>query len=133
MVLAILENDNIESFKDVQIQRERDKREIFKYIDDVDDKHTKNYHLLDKAITLFSESQKPLVKSLTNIEGQMVTLNDTMSGFKGEVDKLKGKVDSHEEFISKRKNANDKIIVAIIGAFATIGGSAFAFAQVFFK
>ncbi|TDM18143.1 hypothetical protein [Macrococcoides canis] len=128
-----MENDKIESFKDVQIQRERDKREIYKYIDDVDDKHTKNYHLLDKAITLFSESQKPLVKSLTNIEGQMVTLNDTMSGFKGEVDKLKGKVDSHEEFISKRKNANDKIIVAIIGAFATIGGSAFAFAQVFFK
>lgn len=132
-MLAILENDKIESFKDVQIQRERDKREFYKYIDDVDDKHTKNYHLLDKAITLFSESQKPLVKSLTNIEGQMVTLNDTMSGFKGEVDKLKGKVDSHEEFISKRKNANDKIIVAIIGAFATIGGSAFAFAQVFFK
>ncbi|TDM38095.1 hypothetical protein ETI11_01495 [Macrococcoides canis] len=128
-----MENDKIESFKDVQIQRERDKREFYKYIDDVDDKHTKNYHLLDKAITLFSESQKPLVKSLTNIEGQMVTLNDTMSGFKGEVDKLKGKVDSHEEFISKRKNANDKIIVAIIGAFATIGGSAFAFAQVFFK
>ncbi|UOB21526.1 hypothetical protein [Macrococcus armenti] len=128
-----MENDKIEFFKDIQIQRERDKREIYKYIDDVDDKHTKNYHLLDKAITLFSESQKPLVKSLTNIEGQMVTLNDTMSGFKGEVDKLKDKVDSHEEFISKRKNANDKIIVAIIGAFATIGGSAFAFAQIFFK
>ena len=132
-MLAILQNDRVESLKDLQILHERDKRKIYQYIDEVDDKHTNNYHLLDKAITLFSESQKPLVKSLTNIEGQMVTLNDTMSGFKGEVDKLKGKVDSHEEFISKRKNANDKIIVAIIGAFATIGGSAFAFAQVFFK
>lgn len=132
-MLAILENDRVETVKDLQILHERDKSKIYKYIDEVDDKHTNNYHLLDKAITLFSESQKPLVKSLNNIEGQMETLNGTMSGFKDEVNEIKGKVNSHEEFISKRKNANDKIIVAIIGAFATIGGSAFAFAQIFFK
>ncbi|QNR07832.1 hypothetical protein [Macrococcoides canis] len=128
-----MENDRVETVKDLQILHERDKSKIYKYIDEVDDKHTNNYHLLDKAITLFSESQKPLVKSLNNIEGQMETLNGTMSGFKDEVNEIKGKVNSHEEFISKRKNANDKIIVAIIGAFATIGGSAFAFAQIFFK
>lgn len=132
-MLTILENEKVETVKDLHILHERDKRKIYKYIDDVDDKHTANYHLLDKAITLFSESQKPLVKSLNNIEGQMVTLNDTMSDFKDEVNEIKGTVKTHEEFISKRKNANDKILVAIIGAFATIGGSALAFAQVFFK
>lgn len=132
-MLAILENERIDTLKDLELKQERDKRKIYKYIDDVDDKHTANYHLLDKTITLFNESQKPLVKSLTNIEGQMVTLNSTMSGFKDEVNEIKGTVKAHEDFISKRKNANDKIIVAVIGAFATIGGSAIAFAQIFFK
>ncbi len=132
-MLVTLENEKISTLQDLVLKQEIDKRKIYKYIDGVDDKHTTNYHTLDKAITLFNESQKPLVKSLSNIEGQMVTLNSTMSGFKDEVNEIKGKVDSHEEFISKRKNANDKIIVAIIGAFATIGGSAFAFAQIFFK
>ena len=105
----------------------------------MDSKHDDKHSDLKLLLHTFMESQKPLGKSLQNIEGEMKTLNTTMSGY-GEriVDieynqrdnskRLEGIEESHK---SKRAE-NTKIIVALIGAVATLGASAFGLAQLFF-
>src|SRR5699024_4083261 len=60
---------------------EQTKGNLHKRINQVDSKHDSKHSDLKLLLHTFMESQKPLGKSLQNIEGEMKTLNTTMSGY----------------------------------------------------
>ena len=118
---------------------ERAKGNIHKRINQVDSKHDDKHSDLKLLLHTFMESQKPMGKSLENIEGEMKTLNTTMSGYSERIIDIeyeqrdqKKRLTGIEDNQKSKKEHNAKIIVALIGAVATLGAAAFPLAQVFF-
>ena len=118
---------------------ERAKGNIHKRINQVDQKHDDKHSDLKLLLHTFMESQKPLGKSLHNIEGEMKTLNTTMSGYNKRITDIEYGQKDHQKRLKGiedtqkiKKDQNTKIIVALIAAIATLGGSALGLAQFFF-
>lgn len=118
---------------------ERAKGNIHKRINQVDQKHDDKHGELKLILHTFMESQKPLGKSLENIEGEMKTLNTTMSGYSERIVDIeyeqrdqKNRLTGIEEMRKSKKDQNTKIIVALIGVVGTLGAAALGLAQFFF-
>ena len=118
---------------------EQTKGNLHKKINQVDSKHDGKHSDLKLLLHTFMESQKPLGKSLENIEGEMKTLNTTMSGYSERIVDIeyeqrdqKNRLTGIEDSQKSKKDHNTKVIVALITAIAGLGGSALGLAQFFF-
>lgn len=118
---------------------EQTKGNLHKRINQVDSKHDSKHSDLKLLLHTFMESQKPLGKSLENIEGEMKTLNTTMSGYSERIVDIeyeqrdqKNRLTGIEEMRKSKKDQNTKIIVALIGVVGTLGAAALGLAQFFF-
>ena len=118
---------------------EQTKGNLHKRINQVDSKHDNKHNDLKLLLHTFMESQKPLGKSLQNIESEMKTLNTTMSGYNTRITDIEYGQKDHQKLLKgiedaqkSKKDHNTKIIVALIAAIASLGGSALGLAQFFF-
>src|SRR5699024_11593057 len=80
---------------------EQTKGNLHKRINQVDSKHDSKHSDLKLLLHTFMESQKPLGKSLQNIEGEMKTLNTTMSGYNTRITDIEYEQKVHHK-LSKR-------------------------------
>ena len=118
---------------------EQAKGNLHRRINQVDSKHDDKHSDLKLLLHTFMESQKPMGKSLLNIEGQLEKLNSTMSAHSERIVDIEYEQKDHkkrltgiEETQKSKRDQNTKIIVALIGAIAALGGSALGLAQFFF-
>lgn len=118
---------------------EQTKGNLHKKINQVDSKHDGKHSDLKLLLHTFIESQKPMEKTLISIDGRLESMNKTL-GKQGErlttveydqVDHQK-RLEGIEESQKSKKDHNTKVIVALITAIATLGGSALGLAQFFF-
>lgn len=125
--------ENVKTVQDLHVLFERDKNKIYQRINEVEDKHDDKYSSLELLLKTFIETQKPLTRVVESIDRELKTLNENVTNVTQRVDKIEGKVDSHDKYIEKRSNANTTIWVAIIGSITTIGSTALGLSQFFFK
>lgn len=118
---------------------EKAKGNIHRRINDVDSKHDEKHSDLKLLLHTFIEQQKPLSTTLTSIDGEVKKLNETMDSYGKRVTDIEYNYKDHNRRIKgiedgqrEKHGANIKIIVALIGAVATLGASAFGLAQLFF-
>ena len=118
---------------------EQTKGNLHKKINQVDSKHDGKHSDLKLLLHTFIESQKPMEKTLISIDGRLESMNKTL-GKQGErlttveydqVDHQK-RLEGIEDSQKSKKDHNTKVIVALITAIATLGGSALGLAQFFF-
>lgn len=115
------------------------KGNLHKRINEVDNKHTDNHNDLKLMLHTFMESQKPLNKSMDNIEQEIRNLNETMSGYNTRMTDIEyqqtdqgRRLGTIEQMQRNKNQDNTKIIVALISAIATLGAGAFGLAQFMF-
>lgn len=118
---------------------EETKGSIHRRINSVDNKHTESYNELKLMLHTFMESQKPLNKSMDNIEGQLKTLNNTMGKYSERIVDMEytqqdynRRLTGMERKQEAKSRDNTKIVVALISAIATLGAASFGLAQIFF-
>lgn len=118
---------------------ERAKGNIHRRINDVDSKHDEKHSDLKLLLHTFIEQQRPLGTTLRSIDGEVKKLNETMDGYGKRVTDIEYNYKDHNRRIKsiedgqrEKQGANVRIIVALIGAVATLGASAFGLAQLFF-
>lgn len=96
-------------------------------------KHEKEILELQKDRNFMLNNLEKLPQSIENLDKTVQQIDRKMFESEYGYDTLTGRIDIIESMQKSKKTANTKIIVAIISAIALLGGSALAFAEIFFR
>lgn len=110
------ESEKNEIFKDFskETNKLRDK------IDEVDDKHTQNFHQMQRNLDQYIRSTDSLNESVKALNDSVTKMSQTLSGNMDEIRNMKSRVEKTESTISEQESLKQQRKIEIIKSFTSI-------------
>ena len=125
--------ENVKTVQELATVMQKEKLEIYKEINRIDDKHTENHNEIKLMLSTFIESQKPIARGIEDMTTEIKTMNKNMTGITRRVEDVERIVATHDKYIEKRMHSNNKIAGLLISGVLGSGGLAYWLAELFLK